>query len=139
MNDIDRSVESMDFAIRRRFTWKEIKAEDRISMWDGKIDKWKNEAEKRMNSLNNEISKPEFLGSTAFHIGPAYFLKINGNEINFDNLWELHIQPLLKEYLRGMPKINTALEKLKKAYDLKLNANEQNDKKDETVTAEYKE
>ena len=28
MNDIDRSVESMDFAMRRRFAWKEIKAED---------------------------------------------------------------------------------------------------------------
>ncbi|MDD6400441.1 MAG: AAA family ATPase [Lachnospiraceae bacterium] len=28
MNDIDRSVESMDFALRRRFVWKEIKVED---------------------------------------------------------------------------------------------------------------
>ena len=24
MNDIDRSVESMDFALRRRFIWKEV-------------------------------------------------------------------------------------------------------------------
>ena len=28
MNDIDRSVESMDFALRRRFAWKEVKASD---------------------------------------------------------------------------------------------------------------
>ena len=28
MNDIDRNVESMDFAFRRRFTFKEIKATD---------------------------------------------------------------------------------------------------------------
>jgi 5-methylcytosine-specific restriction enzyme B len=27
MNDIDRSVESFDFAMRRRFTWIEITAE----------------------------------------------------------------------------------------------------------------
>ena len=27
MNDIDRSVESMDFALRRRFIWKEIEVE----------------------------------------------------------------------------------------------------------------
>ena len=27
MNDIDRSVESMDFAIRRRFAWREVSAE----------------------------------------------------------------------------------------------------------------
>ncbi len=32
MNDIDRSVESMDFAFRRRFAFKEIKAEDSKAM-----------------------------------------------------------------------------------------------------------
>ena len=32
MNDIDRSVESMDFAMRRRFTWKEITPTDTESM-----------------------------------------------------------------------------------------------------------
>ena len=30
MNDIDRSVESMDFALRRRFLWKEIKVSRRL-------------------------------------------------------------------------------------------------------------
>lgn len=34
MNDIDRSVESMDFAMRRRFTWKEIKPEYTEDMLD---------------------------------------------------------------------------------------------------------
>lgn len=34
MNDIDRSIESMDFAMRRRFTWKEITPEDTQSMLD---------------------------------------------------------------------------------------------------------
>lgn len=38
MNDIDRSVESMDFALRRRFAWKEIKPEDRIDMLSEKLD-----------------------------------------------------------------------------------------------------
>ena len=32
MNDIDRSVESMDFAMRRRFAFKEVRAEDRMEM-----------------------------------------------------------------------------------------------------------
>ena len=35
MNDIDRSVESMDFAMRRRFAWKEVTAEDSMKMLDG--------------------------------------------------------------------------------------------------------
>ncbi|MDD2476362.1 MAG: AAA family ATPase, partial [Dysgonamonadaceae bacterium] len=83
MNDIDRSVESMDFAMRRRFAWKEVKAEDRISMWDERIENWKDDAFKRMNSLNKAIEGIPSL-SSAYHIGPAYFLKLENyqNEIN---------------------------------------------------------
>ena len=39
MNDIDRSVEAMDFAMRRRFAWKEITAKSRQSMLDSE-DAW---------------------------------------------------------------------------------------------------
>ena len=38
MNDIDRSVESMDFAFRRRFSWIEVKASDTVDMLDPKHD-----------------------------------------------------------------------------------------------------
>lgn len=119
MNDIDRSVESMDFAIRRRFTWKEIKAQDRIDMWDGKIDQWKADAEKRMNALNAAISQTESL-SDAFHIGPAYFLKLSEKGYNFETLWDLHIKPLLKEYLRGTVNPENDLARLHDAYNLKF-------------------
>ncbi len=34
MNDIDRSVDSFDFAMRRRFRFIEIKANDRLEMLD---------------------------------------------------------------------------------------------------------
>ena len=119
MNDIDRSVESMDFAIRRRFTWKEIKAQDRIDMWDGKIDQWKADAEKRMNALNAAISQTESL-SDAFHIGPAYFFKLSEKGYNFETLWDLHIKPLLKEYLRGTVNPENDLARLQDAYNLKF-------------------
>ena len=36
MNDIDRSVESMDFALRRRFSWHEVKAVDSERIIDAK-------------------------------------------------------------------------------------------------------
>lgn len=75
MNDIDRSVESMDFALRRRFAWKEIKPEDRLEMLSEKLDHEICEKAKRvMKALNEEISKTRGLGS-AYQIGPAYFLK----------------------------------------------------------------
>ena len=115
MNDIDRSVESMDFAIRRRFTWKEIEAKDAVSMWDDTIPEYKDEAFEKMTSLNKIIEQTESL-SKAFHIGPAYFLKLKEYEGDFQKLWDLHIMPLLKEYLRGTFDTETALENLNAAY-----------------------
>ena len=52
MNDIDRSVDSMDFAMRRRFAWKEIKSNDRLEMLDNLGEELKETAIKRMQSLN---------------------------------------------------------------------------------------
>ena len=117
MNDIDRSVESFDFAMRRRFVWQEIKAIDRISMWDGNIDEWKEEALHRMISLNAKIETIQGL-SQAFHIGPAYFLKLRYYQGDFGQLWENHLQGILFEYLRGFPESETILNELKSAYEL---------------------
>ena len=108
MNDIDRSVECMDFAMRRRFTFKEITAEESaLNMELGA------EATERMMSLNNAISEIEGFNSS-FHIGAAYFKGVD----DFDALWELKLAGLLKEYLRGMPDAEESLKALKKAYDL---------------------
>ena len=115
MNDIDRSVESMDFAIRRRFTWKEIEAKDAVGMWDYTIPEYKDEAFEKMTRLNEVIEQTESL-SKAFHIGPAYFLKLKDYKGDFQKLWDLHIMPLLKEYLRGTFDTETALKKLEAAY-----------------------
>jgi 5-methylcytosine-specific restriction enzyme B len=117
MNDIDRSVESFDFAMRRRFAWKEIKAIDRISMWDGAIDDWKDEALKRMKSLNSKIETIQGLG-TAFHIGPAYFLKLKNYNGSFTQLWDNHLEGVLFEYLRGFSDSNLRLNELKTAYEV---------------------
>ncbi len=118
MNDIDRSVESFDFAMRRRFAWKEIKAIDRISMWDGVIDKWKDESLKRMISINTKIETIQGLGS-AFHIGPAYFIKLKNYNGNFEQLWDNHLSGVLFEYLRGLPEKEKRIEELNAAYNIK--------------------
>lgn len=137
MNDIDRSVESFDFAMRRRFAWKEIKAIDRIAMWEGKIDEWKDDAETKMNALNKMIEDIPGL-SPAFHIGPAYFLHLKKYNGDFDQLWENHLSGLLFEYLRGMPDNITLLGELKKAYDInpekKATDNTKTDNKDNSKT-----
>lgn len=123
MNDIDRNVESMDFAIRRRFAFKEITAADTQDMLDNHnwgenkpdIEAMKN----RMDNLNNAISGIEGL-SSAYHIGAAYFLKYDSSKDEataFDELWNYHLKPLLQEYLRGMDGAEQKLEELKKTYD----------------------
>lgn len=103
MNDIDRSVECMDFAMRRRFTFKEITAEESAKNMGVDPD--------RMTRLNNAISGIEGFNSS-FHIGAAYFRGIT----DYEELWELKLQGLLKEYLRGMPDSEETLNTLKKTY-----------------------
>ncbi|MCK9160895.1 MAG: AAA family ATPase [Bacteroidaceae bacterium] len=129
MNDIDRSVESMDFAMRRRFAWKEIKAKENTDMLD-KFDTLKDEIIKKMQALNstiwNEEEKKGIDGlNSSYHIGGAYFAKLalylNDDKSNkdeaYNKLWNNHLKGLLFEYLRGMPNANEELDKLKKAYD----------------------
>lgn len=122
MNDIDRSVESFDFAMRRRFAWKEIKSEDRLSMWDGQIDEWSDEAKQRLIVLNKAIESVQGL-SAAYHVGPAYFLKLTNYNGDFDKLWTYHLESLLFEYLRGYPDAEQQIQGLKDAYNLRLGSN----------------
>ncbi len=113
MNDIDRSVESMDFAMRRRFTWHEVTPDDTESMLDSLP--CADEAKERMHRLNNAIAETDGLGA-AYMIGPSYFLKLGENDGDFEKLWKMNIQPLLKEYLRGFRKTDDILEQFSKAY-----------------------
>lgn len=135
MNDIDRSVESMDFAMRRRFAWKEITAKSRQSMLDEE-DAWGangkpsddiiKEIKNRMDNLNAAIidqygdealSNKDKIGlSKAYQIGASYFLKYSLYN-NFDDLWTNHIEGLLYEYLRGKTNIDEKIERLHQAYN----------------------
>ena len=120
MNDIDRSVDTMDFAFRRRFAFKEIKASENLEMLStlGEI---KDEAETRLRKLNNAITEITELSSpSSYHIGGAYFLKLKDFEGNsserFQKLWDYHLEGLLKEYLRGTENAEENFEKLRSAY-----------------------
>ncbi|RBP61860.1 dynein-related subfamily AAA family protein [Alkalibaculum bacchi] len=112
MNDIDRSVDSFDFAMRRRFRFIEIKSDERLEMLDT-LGEDKEEAIRRMTALNNEISNVEELNEN-YHIGASYFLKLK--YLTFDQLWADYLQPLLQEYVRGMYDENGIMEKFAKGY-----------------------
>lgn len=131
MNDIDRSVDTMDFAFRRRFAFKEIKAAENLEMFD-ELGEIAGEAKTRLTKLNEEISKITELSSpSSYHIGGAYFLKLNDFEGDsnerFQKLWNYHLEGLLKEYLRGTENAEENFAKLEKAYFLNKNEEESKD------------
>ena len=119
MNDIDRGVESMDLAMRRRFIFIEIKAEDTqeeiLNNLDEGLDK--EIAKKAMNNLNQKIREIEELGED-YCIGASYFLKVKNYdpERKWTLLWDYHLNGLLKEYLRGMENNKNILKDLRKVY-----------------------
>ncbi len=114
MNDIDRSVDSFDFAMRRRFRFIELKADERLEMLDSlENEDLKNEAIRRMAALNKEIASVEDLNEN-YQIGAAYFMKLK--TLTFDQLWTDYLQPLLQEYVQGMYDEDGIMNRFAKAY-----------------------
>ena len=123
MNDIDRSVESIDFAMRRRFAWVEFTAKESQSMfdsnyaWGGKEERDKIDIDKvkvRMDRLNKCIVTK--IGLTrAYQIGAAYFFKL-APQNDFNALWNNHLKGVLYEYLRGSYDIDDKMKELYEAY-----------------------
>lgn len=124
MNDIDRSVDSFDFAMRRRFRFIELKADEMTGMLDS-LETMREDAEARMKRLNEAIIKFKGEGlNENYQIGAAYFLKLN--EINVDQLWSDYLEPLLKDYIQGMPNEEEKLKSFKDAYYGNIMPNEVN-------------
>lgn len=117
MNDIDRSVDSFDFAMRRRFRFVELKADERLEMLATlENEELEAEAIRRMAALNKEIASVEDLNAN-YQIGASYFLKLK--TLSYDQLWTDYLQPLLKEYIQGMYDEDDIMNKFAKAYGYK--------------------
>jgi 5-methylcytosine-specific restriction endonuclease McrBC GTP-binding regulatory subunit McrB len=114
MNDIDRSVDSFDFAMRRRFRFVEIKADARLEMLASlENEELEAEAIRRMAALNREIVNVEELNEN-YQIGASYFLKLK--TLTFEQLWTDYLEPLLREYIQGMYYEEGIMSRFAKAY-----------------------
>ena len=124
MNEIDFSLERIDFALYRRFLWK-FKGFDRdilnsiirekksnLKIKDEDIETFIN----RCESLNENVSKTPELGEN-YQVGHTFFAEvvdiyksmqgIHSGSINFLNhpvkvLWEISIKPILMAFLGNM-------------------------------------
>ena len=124
MNDIDRSVDTFDFAMRRRFRFVEVTAESQLGMLDTALGDKAEEAKKRLRNLNVAIENVQELNSH-YHIGPSYFLNLKDVGFDYESLWSDYLKPLLEDYVRGSYDEAETLETLKKAFY--LTKNEQKD------------
>ncbi len=111
MNTIDRSIESFDFALRRRFRWEEVTPDTTLLKYHLKElnEEWAPLAV-NLENLNEKIAEEPLLGPD-YQIGHAYLMNLNYPEsLTLDevkkNLWDDCIKPLLQEYLRGTGKEN---------------------------------
>ena len=120
MNDIDRSVDSFDFAMRRRFRFIELKANDKDRINEILSDLQDKDlivrAINKMNALNKEISNVVDLNDN-YQIGAAYFLKLSSVDNDFDRLWTDYLLPLLQEYVQGMYDEKGIIDRFKQAYE----------------------
>lgn len=123
MNTIDRSVESFDFALRRRFHWEEVLPSAELVKYHlmEKNKKWGTLAE-NFEALNNEIQQQPLLGPD-YQIGHSYFLNLNYSETLTAKelrkfIWQDSLKPLLQEYLRGSGDEGAILKLLGKSFGI---------------------
>lgn len=95
MNDIDRSVETFDFAMRRRFTFVEITADHSAQNMG-----LNEETKEIMHRLNNAIVDEGHL-TQDYQIGASYFKNLDEGTLSIKNLWDYKLKPLLNDYFRG--------------------------------------
>ena len=120
MNTIDRSVDSFDFALRRRFSWEEI-GPDYDVIKNELNPKIADEIATSFKNLNEHILGNALLGSD-YQVGHAYALNLKNQKFTTvknakEFLWGNFIKPLLQEYFRGFGDSEEEIKKLKKAFD----------------------
>lgn len=125
MNTIDRSVESFDFALRRRFRWEEVGPDLWVLEYHLKEtgrQNWLGLVE-NLEALNERITTEPLLGPD-YQVGHAYLMNLSyAPQLTLsqvrDNVWEDFIRPLLEEYLRGSGKTNDLLQEFEKSFGLR--------------------
>lgn len=113
MNDVDKSIDAFDLALRRRFKWIRkdcdydvIEEETRFKRKEdfSNIGQYIKACEK----LNNYISAELGLGKS-YEFGHSFFMKMSDiakrkeiTQHNLETLFNLYLRPTLKEYLRAV-------------------------------------
>lgn len=114
MNTTDRSVGSIDYAVRRRFAFYTLKAsEDALkSFYSGKDNGLKDEAIRRFNKTSTFIESYKSTTDVKFDdlmVGHSYFMAESMEDLELK--WKYEVLPLLEEYKKdGLLKHSAKIE-----------------------------
>ena len=112
MNDVDKSIDAFDLALRRRFKWIRKDCDYDVILEETKYRNGKDfdnidEYVKCARALNDYISQELLLGKS-YEFGHSFFMKMSGiakntiiSEPHLKTLFDSHLRPTLKEYLRA--------------------------------------
>ncbi len=117
MNDIDRSIDSFDMALRRRFAWVRTTCDYEVIRESVSTDERAEAYERMCEELNTFIRDKLQLGES-YEIGHAYFITIAERGItkaSLGDLFDTRIGPLLSEYLRAEHSLKDIKDKLNQA------------------------
>lgn len=112
MNEIDRSLEAMDFAFRRRFSWLTVNVQDTLNeiIVNSVLDDCTDSVSKNMSAIEDSFNKLNELIEK--NLGPDYMLggsyltslknssRTKGKTLK-EELWNNHLEPIIKDYIKG--------------------------------------
>ena len=112
MNEIDRSLEAMDFAIRRRFSWLTVEVQDTLNeiIVNSVLDDCTNSVFKYMSAIEYSFNKLNDLIETKlgpdYMLGGSYLTSLKNSSRTSvialkEELWNNHLEPIIKDYLKG--------------------------------------
>ncbi len=123
MNEVDRSIDAFDLALRRRFIWEEVGFNETAlrlyeSFFTNKFQSHIEELVKKAKDLNKKLSKE--IGAN-YQLGHTYYFKIidyfNGDfESALCDLWDYHLKSIVREYCKvkfGEDELNEKLKTYK--------------------------
>ena len=128
MNDIDRSVDSFDFAMRRRFRFINITWKDSIALRFGDVPdttQYKQIGKVRtvMECINEAIAGNDIPSLDAdYALGASYFAQMaTASDEDYPaakaETWAQKVKPLLEEYLRGTSDAEESMQSLREAWN----------------------
>lgn len=112
MNEIDRSLEAMDFAFRRRLSWLTVNVQDTLNeiIVNSVLDDCTNSVSSSMSAIEdsfNELNKliENNLGPD-YMLGGSYLTSLKNSSRTSvkslkEELWNNHLDPIIKDYLKG--------------------------------------